>query len=125
LLLHKWKKVGLLFIKKDLRVSKDHIWMLLTFSAWGISYFSPQIGEYLSSRLYFFIIALVFLLISFKIRNAHWLNYAFFELCVYNLSDEIIGLGDSYQWYELPIFLIVLITSYFKFYIANGRDNSH
>jgi len=41
----------------------------------------------------------------------------FFELCVYNLFDELMGLGSSYQWYELPIFLITLTLTYRKFKI--------
>lgn len=49
----------------------------------------------------------------------------FFELCVYNLFDELMGLGSSYQWYELPIFLITLVVTYFKFYKNNDRNSSN
>lgn len=89
-----------LFTEKGLKALKDNTWMCLVFICWGISNYQEQIGDRLATRLYFLIMSIVFVMIATKFRNNIWLSYAFWELCIYNVFDEIINQGDINQWYK-------------------------
>jgi len=104
-----------LFTEKDLKALKDHTWMCLVFICWGISNYQEQIGDRLATRLYFLIMAIVFVMLATKFRNNSWLSYAFWELSIYNVFDEMMGGGDSYSWYEFPVMVIILFHSWYKF----------
>lgn len=101
--------------RDQVKALKDHTWMCLVFICWGISNYQEQIGGRLATRLYFLIMAIVFVMLATKFRNNSWLSYAFWELCIYNVFDEIINQGDINQWYELPVVALILIHSWYKF----------
>jgi hypothetical protein len=105
-----------MLLGKDLKKAlKDHTWKFLIFSAWLISNFSAKIGEDLATRLYFILLALVFIIISTPLRNKDWITHAFWELSIYNLIDELLNAGDKYSDWELPILIFALVSSYIKF----------
>ena len=97
------------------RVLKDHTWKFLIFLAWLVSNFSAYVGEDLATRIYFILLALVFITISTPLRNNDWITHAFWELSIYNLIDELLNVGDKYSDWELPILIFALTSSYIKF----------
>ena len=97
------------------RVLKDHTWKFLIFLAWLVSNFSAYVGEDLATRIYFILLALVFITISTPLRNNDWITHAFWELSIYNLIDELLNVGDKYSDWELPILIFTLTSSYIKF----------
>lgn len=48
-------------------------------------------------------------------RKDGFFQFAFFEIAIYNVIDEVMNQGDVNQWYELPILVAILIHSYYKF----------
>lgn len=109
-----------LFTEKDLKALKDHTWMCLVFICWGISNFQEQIGDEIATKLYFLIMSIVFMIIATMFRNNSWLSYAFWELCIYNVFDEITNQGDINQWYELPVVALIIFHSWYKFKRGDG-----
>lgn len=97
------------------RVLKDHTWKFLIFLAWLVSNFSAYVGEDLATRIYFILLALVFIAISTPLRNNDWITHAFWELSLYNFFDEVTNVGDRYSNWELPILIFTLTSSYIKF----------
>jgi len=106
----------MVYLGKDLKKGlKDHTWKFLIFLAWLVSNFSAYVGEDLATRIYFILLALVFISISTPIRNNDWITHAFWELSIYNLIDELLNVGDKYSDWELPILIFALTSSYIKF----------
>lgn len=106
----------MVYLGKDLKKGlRDHTWKFLIFLAWLVSNFSAYVGEDLATRIYFILLALVFISISTPIRNNDWITHAFWELSIYNLIDELLNVGDKYSDWELPILIFALTSSYIKF----------
>jgi len=72
--------------------------------------------EILESRIFFIVLAVSLAIWSLKDKG-NFFEFVFMEFAFYNVFDELMGLGSSYQWYELPIFLITLTLTYRKFKI--------
>ena len=72
--------------------------------------------EILESRIFFIVLAASLAIWSLKDKD-NFFEFVFMGFAFYNVFDELIGLGSSYQWYELPIFLITLTLTYRKFKI--------
>ena len=106
----------MVYLGKDLKKGlRDHTWKFLIFLAWLVSNFSAYVGEDLATRIYFILLALVFIAISTPLRNNDWITHAFWELSIYNLIDELLNVGDKYSDWELPILIFALTSSYIKF----------
>lgn len=106
----------MVYLGKDLKKGlRDHTWKFLIFLAWLVSNFSAYVGEDLATRIYFILLALVFIAISTPLRNNDWITHAFWELSIYNLIDELLNVGDKYSDWELPILIFAFISSYIKF----------
>lgn len=71
-------------------------------------------GEF-SSRLFGIILSVGLTLISYRFRREHWVCNAFFILNIYNIFDEIMGNAYTVQWYEYPIAILTISSSYIKF----------
>lgn len=59
--------------------------------------------EVLEGRLFFILLAVSLAIWSLKDKD-NFFEFVFMEFAFHNVFDELIGLGSSYQWYELPIF---------------------
>lgn len=103
-----------------LSVLKANADIALIFVCWLISTFQGSIEYALATKAYFLLLSISFVLMSYKRRHLHWLIYAFWELSIYNVFDELIGSADNFTWYEIPVIIFVLIHSYFKFRKRDG-----
>ena len=97
---------------KDLSSCID---LVLIFLCWLISTFQGNMEYDLAVRLHFLLMAIAVFLIAHKRRKENWFVYAFWEMSIYNVVDELMGGGDSYVWYELPVIALILIYSWYKF----------
>ena len=70
---------------------------------------SIYIGEETATKLYFLFLAIGLIFLSFPTRKKHWFLMTFFELCLYNLLDEILGRACIIDYWEVlgAIFLLV------------------
>lgn len=89
--------------------------LVLIFLCWLISTFQGNMEYDWAVRVHFLLMAIAIFLVAHKRRKEHWFIYAFWELSIYNVVDELMGGGDSYVWYELPLLVAILIHSYYKF----------
>jgi hypothetical protein len=101
--------------QRGLNVLKGNSDIVLIFICWLISTFQGSIEYALAAKAYFLLLSISFVLMSYKRRHLHWLIYAFWELSIYNVFDELIGTADKFTWYEIPVIIFVLIHSLFKF----------
>ena len=81
----------------------------------GEDYLDHQMEYDLAVRLHFLLMAIAITLVATPRRNDNWFVFAFWELSIYNVFDELMGGGDSYVWYELPLLVIILFHSWYKF----------
>lgn len=88
--------------------------IVLIFLCWLISTFQGNMEYSFAVRLHFLLMAIAIFLVAHKRRKEHWFIYAFWELSIYNVFDELTGGGDSYAWYELPIMVFILFHSWYK-----------
>lgn len=108
---------------KDLKALKDLLYnfdLVLIFLCWLISTFQGQMEYDLAVRLHFLLMAIAITLVATPRRNDNWFVFAFWELSIYNVFDELMGGGDSYVWYELPLLALILFHSWYKFKRGDG-----
>lgn len=105
----------MLLERDQVKVLKDHTWKFILVICWIISNFSKNIGEDVATRLYFLLLSIIFILIFNNIKNENWVNYALWELSIYNFIDELLNMGDKYSDWELPILIFAFTSSYIKF----------
>ena len=103
------------YSEKDRKKYADHIWMFLIFSGWIISNLQEYLSEPFAVRTYFLLLSVGVAIIGFQHRKNGFFQFAFFEIVIYNVIDEVMNQGDVNQWYELPILALILIHSYYKF----------
>ena len=67
------------------------------------------VGEETATNLYFLFLAIGLIFLSFPTRKKHWFLKTFFELCLYNLLDEILGRACIIDYFEVigAIFLLI------------------
>jgi len=67
------------------------------------------VGEDLVKKIFFVLLSIGLIFLSFPTRKKHWFLKTFFELCLYNLLDEIIGRACVIDYFEVigAIFLIL------------------
>jgi len=105
-------------VLKDLIKNLD---LVLIFLCWLISTFQGQMEYDWAVRLHFLLMAIAITLVATPRRKENWFVFAFWELSIYNVFDELMGGGDSYVWYELPIMVFILIHSWYKFKNSDGN----
>lgn len=89
--------------------------LVLISLCWLISTFQGKMEYAFAIRLHFLLMAIAITLVATPRRKEHWFIYAFWELSIYNVFDEMMGGGDSYSWYEFPVMVIILFHSWYKF----------
>ncbi len=103
------------YSENDRKKYADLIWMFLIFSGWLVSNLSEHLNEVFAIRSYFLLMSVAIVMIAYRHRNDGFFQFAFFEIAIYNVTDEVMNMGDTNQWYELSILALILIHSYFKF----------
>ena len=101
--------------ENDRKKYADLTWMFLIFSGWLVSNLSEHLNEVFAIRSYFLLMSVGVAIIGFQHRKNGFFQFAFFEIAIYNVIDEVMNQGDVNQWYELPILALILIHSYYKF----------
>lgn len=72
-----------------------------------------HLDGYIEARIFFLILAVgLALLASEKIDNIF--EFVFFEFALYNIVDEAMGNGSTYQWYEVFVFIGALLLAVLK-----------
>lgn len=100
---------------KGLKSYAGHIWMFLIFLGWLVSNLQEYLSEPFAVRIYFLLLSGAICLVATKFRKVSFFSFAFWELSIYNVFDEVFNTADSNQWYELPILFAVIIHSWYKF----------
>lgn len=103
------------YSEKDRKKYADHIWMFLIFSGWIISNLQEYLSEPFAVRTYFLLLSVAICLVATNFRKVSFFSFAFWELSIYNVFDEVFNTADSSQWHELPILFAVIIHSWYKF----------
>ena len=103
------------YLENDRKKYADLTWMFLIFSGWLVSNLSEHLNEVFAIRSYFLLMSVGVAIIGFQHRKNGFFQFAFFEIAIYNVIDEVMNQGDVNQWYELPILALILIHSYYKF----------
>lgn len=67
--------------------------LVLIFLCWLISTFQGQMEYDWAVRLHFLLMAIAITLVATPRRNTNWFVFAFWELSIYNVFDELIGGG--------------------------------
>lgn len=112
--------MALLSTEKDLKKCADLTWMCLVFSSWVISTLSDYLNEVFAIRSYFLLMSVAIVIIAYRHRNDGFFQFAFFEIAIYNVVDEVLNMGDINQWYELPVLALIPIHSWYKFKRGDG-----
>lgn len=69
---------------------------------------------YIESRIFFFLLAIAIAIWSIqKIDN--FFEFVFMEWALWNIGDEILGMGSIFQWYEPVLALVALVFAWLKF----------
>lgn len=105
----------MLGLEKDRRKYADHIWMFLIFLGWLVSNLSEYLNEVFAIRSYFLLMSVAIVIIAYRHRKDGFFQFAFFEIAIYNVIDELMNQGDINQWYELPVLALILFHSWYKF----------
>lgn len=103
------------YLENDRKKYADLTWMFLIFSGWLVSNLSEHLNEVFAIRSYFLLMSVAIVMIAYRHRKNGFFQFAFFEIAIYNVIDEVMNQGDVNQWYELPILALILIHSYYKF----------
>ena len=88
---------------------------ILLLFAWQMDAVSKllHLDGYIEARIFFLILAVgLALLASEKIDNIF--EFVFFEFALYNIVDEAMGNGSTYQWYEMFVFVGALLFAVIK-----------
>ena len=59
------------------------------------------INEVTATNLFFLFLAIGLTLIAFEKRNNHWFYKTFFEVCCYNILDELLGNACKTSVFEI------------------------
>ena len=103
------------YLENDRKKYADLTWMFLILSGWLVSNLSEHLNEVFAIRSYFLLMSVAIVMIAYRHRNDGFFQFAFFEIAIYNVIDEVMNQGDVNQWYELQILALILIHSYYKF----------
>jgi len=103
------------YLENDRKKYADLTWMFLIFSGWLVSNLSEHLNEVFAIRSYFLLMSVAIVMIAYRHRKNGFFQFAFFEIAIYNVIDEVMNQVDVNQWYELPILALILIHSYYKF----------
>lgn len=102
-------------IQKRLEDLIKNLDLVLIFLCWLISTFQGNMEYDWAVRLHFLLMAIAVFLVATPRRKENWFVFAFWEVSIYNIIDELMGGGDSYVWYEFPLLVAILIHSWKKF----------
>ena len=103
------------YLDNDRKNYADLKWMFLILSGWLVSNLSEHLNEVFAIRAYFLLMSVAIVMIAYRHRKDGFFQFAFFEIAIYNVIDEVMKQGDVNQWYELQILALILIHSYYKF----------
>lgn len=108
---------------KDLKEYAGLILIGFISAQWVLSNYVDLIGnEALTTRLYFLSSSLSVLLVLVVYLPKKWYVWAFIEMAIYWVIDEIRNEGDIYHWYELPLMTLILGTNYLYAKFKHDRD---
>lgn len=102
------------YLENDRKKYADLTWMFLIFSGWLVSNLSEHINEVFAIRSYFLLMSVAIVMIAYRNRKDGFFQFAFFEIAIYNVIDEVMNQGDINQWYELPVLALILFHSWYK-----------
>ena len=101
-------------LENDRKKYADLTWMFLIFSGWLVSNLSEHLNEVFAIRSYFLLMSVAIVMIAYRHRKDGFFQFAFFEIAIYNVIDEVMNQGDINQWYELPVLALILFHSWYK-----------
>lgn len=101
--------------ENDRKKYADLTWMFLIFLGWLVSNLSEHLNEVFAIRSYFLLMSVAIVIIAYRHRKDGFFQFAFFEIAIYNVIDELMNQGDINQWYELPVLALILFHSWYKF----------
>jgi len=102
------------YLENDRKKYADLTWMFLIFSGWLVSNLSEHLNEANAITAYFLLMSVAIAMIAYRHRKDGFFQFAFFEIAIYNVIDEVMNQGDINQWYELPVLALILFHSWYK-----------
>jgi len=76
--------------------------------------------EYVECRIFFMVFAIGIALIALQKIDTPF-EFWFMEWSVWNVLDDIMGNGSTFQWYEIVVALLSLIFTWYKFKRGDGN----
>ena len=70
--------------------------------------------EYIECRIFFMVFAIGIALIALQKIDTPF-EFWFMEWAVWNVLDDVMGNGSTFQWYEIVVALLSLIFTWLKF----------